>query len=274
MLPTAVNPVAAIDLVFFAGIMLSSAASLTCHVSGLLTRKSSGLFHNLPGNGYISMLQELEFQVLEVYRILDTAVAGFAARTELCCPEGCGHCCSSEKVEATVLECIPLAFALFRTLQAELILKRIEKDGDERRCVLYRPDYTEAGLWGCTQYKYRAVVCRLFGFAGNPDRQGIPQLAMCRVMKEQAGGGSAVIKSDDAKSPMPLFVDAGLRITTLHPALGIVRLPINMALREALLKVGVMLAFTTPQISCLPDDHEEPPNKPMFPCPPVGRRAA
>ncbi|GAB6190432.1 hypothetical protein [Desulfocastanea catecholica] len=220
------------------------------------------------------MLQELEFQVLEVYRVLDTAVAGFAARTGLCCPEGCGHCCLSEQVEATVLECIPLAFALFRSLQAELILKRIEKTGLERGCVLYRPDYTEAKLWGCTQYRCRPVVCRLFGFAGNPDRQGIPRLARCRVMKEQASGGPATVKIDATESPMPLFVDAGLRITTLHPALGTVRLPINMALRQALLKVGIILALTTPQIPCLPDDHEQPPDKPMFPCPPVGRRAA
>lgn len=220
------------------------------------------------------MLQELEFQILEVYRVLDTAVAGFAARTGLCCPEGCGHCCSSEKVEATVLECIPLAFELFRSLQAELILKRIEKGGDERRCVLYRPDYTEAGLWGCTQYRYRVVVCRLFGFAGNPDRDGMGRLAMCRVMKEHTGGWSATIKIDDAANPMPLFVDAGFRITTLHPALGTVRLPINMALREALLKVGIMLALTTPWVSGLPGDHEEPPNKPMFPCSTAGRRAA
>ncbi len=220
------------------------------------------------------MLQELEFQVLEVYRILDAAVAGFAARTGLCCPDGCGHCCSSEKVEATVLECIPLAFALFRSLQAELILKRLENDGHERRCVLYRPDYTEAGVGGCTQYQYRAVVCRLFGFAGNHDRTGLPQLAMCRVMKERTRGGPATIKIDDAESPMPLFVDAGLRITTLHPALGTVRLPINMALREALLKVGIMLALTTPRTPSVLSDHEEPPNKPMFPCPPLGRRAA
>ena len=136
------------------------------------------------------MLQELADQVLELYRDLDKAVAGFASRTGLSCPEGCGHCCLSEKVEATVLECIPLAFELFRTFQAEFILKRLEKNGDERRCILYRPDYTEAGLWGCTQYKHRAVVCRLFGFSGNPDREGIPRLAMCRVMKEKSGAAA------------------------------------------------------------------------------------
>lgn len=220
------------------------------------------------------MLQELEFQVLEVYKILDAAVAGFAARTGLSCPEGCGHCCSSEKVEATVLECIPLAFELFRSFQAELILKRLLRNEHNRQCVLYRADYTASGKWGCTQYQHRAVVCRLFGFAGNRDREGLPQLAMCRIMKEEAQTCGSAIPVDDLHSPMPLFVDAGLRITTLHPGLGTVRMPINKALREALLKVGMMLDLTAPTTVSIRDDHEDPPNKPMLPSSPVGRRAA
>jgi Fe-S-cluster containining protein len=220
------------------------------------------------------MLHGLEFQVLEVYRELDAAVAGFAARTGLSCPDGCGRCCSSEKVEATVLECIPLAFELFRTLQAELILKRLQRDGHDRRCVLYRADYTEAGLWGCTRYRHRAVVCRLFGFAGNPDRHGVPRLAMCRVMKERIGDSPTIVAIDDPNSPMPLFVDAGLRITILHPGLGTTRLPINTALREALLKVGMVLDLTASTGHGPPGDHEDPPNNPMFPCPALGRRAA
>lgn len=220
------------------------------------------------------MLRELAFQVVEVYRILDRAVAGFAARTGLCCPDGCGDCCRSEKVEATVLECLPLAFELFYTLQAELILKRLEKNNAQKQCVLYRPDYTAAGLWGCTQYRHRAVVCRLFGFAGNRDRLGNAQLAMCRVMKQKTRVNAYEIDLDDPHAPLPLFTDAGLRITALHPGLGTVRMPINMALREALLKVGMLLELSGATISDQPFDHEQPPTKPLVPHSPPGRRAA
>jgi len=218
------------------------------------------------------MHQELASQVLELYRDLDKAVAGFATRTGLFCPTGCGQCCSSEKVEATVLECLPLAFELFRTLQAELILKRLEKNGDEKRCILYRPDYSEAGLWGCTQYPYRAVVCRLFGFAGNPDREGKARLAMCRVMKQNNLQGATCL--DDPEAPMPLFVDAGMRITALHPGMGTRRMPINEALREALLKVGMLLDFASPQQHGSSDDPEHPSNNPLLPSNPLGRKAA
>jgi Fe-S-cluster containining protein len=221
------------------------------------------------------MLQELEFQVLEVYRGLDETVAGFAARTGLACPRGCGHCCRSEKVEATVLECIPLAYELFRTFQAELILKRLLKNGDERRCVLYRSDFTEAGLWGCSHYRHRSVVCRLFGFAGNRDRDGIPRLAMCRVMKDSRGPEAAALGGDDGDASLPLFSEAGLRITALHPALGVARMPINMALREALQKVGMALdlAASVPPVPA-EDPDEHPPDKPIFPITPFTRRAA
>lgn len=187
------------------------------------------------------MLRQLEYRVLAVYRDLDAAVAAFAARTGLGCPRGCGHCCRSEEVEATVLECIPLAFELFRAAQAELLLDRLEKIGDDPRCALYRSDYTEAGLWGCSQYHFRPVVCRLFGFAGNRDRDGIPRLAMCRVMKERSGPAAAGPAMADGDAPMPLFSDAGLHITALHPGLGTVRMPINTALSEALRKVGMAI---------------------------------
>lgn len=220
------------------------------------------------------MLQELDFQVLEVYRGLDVAVADFAARTGLACPQGCGHCCRSEKVEATVLECIPLAFELFRTFQAELILKRLEKDCDERRCILYRSDFTEAGLWGCSQYRFRPVVCRLFGFAGNRDRGGIARLAMCRIMKEGAGPGACALVVDDGDISLPLFSDAGLRITALHPGLGVARMPVNTALREALQKVGMVLDLADPAPPVEQSDPDHPPDKPVFPIPRFKRRAA
>lgn len=187
------------------------------------------------------MLQELESQVLAVYRLLDAAVAAFAGRTGLSCPQGCGHCCLSETVEATILECIPLAFALFRTAQAETVLQLLAASGNDQRCVLYRPDLTQAVLWGCGQYGTRTVVCRLFGFAGNPGRDGLGRLALCRVMKASAGPEQPAVVAEDFLAPMPLFVDAGLRITALNPGLGTTRLPINAALLQALMKVGMIL---------------------------------
>lgn len=219
------------------------------------------------------MLNELEQQVMAIYQLLDEEVTAFAQKTELCCPQGCGECCNSEKVEATILECIPLAFELFRTCQAELLLKRLERNIDEKQCILFRPDFIEKGEWGCTQYQHRALICRMFGFAGNRDRSGNPLLAMCRIMKP----GRETFKYDlsDERAPMPLFTDAGMRITALHPSFGAKRLPINQALTQTLYKVGIYLDMTEPReglaSSLTPD---LPPDKPMFPVGKSRRRAA
>ncbi|MFH0781795.1 MAG: hypothetical protein V2B20_07540 [Pseudomonadota bacterium] len=98
-----------------------------------------------------------------------------------------------------------------------MILKWLEKNGDEKRCVLYRSDHTDAGLWGCSQYRNWTVVCRLFGFAGNRDRTGIPRLVMCRVMKERLRPGTIAEALKHEDLVMPLFSEAGSTYNSPSP---------------------------------------------------------
>lgn len=185
------------------------------------------------------MLQELESQILELYGEVDRAVNRYRRATGLSCPGGCVQCCNSEKVEATAAEMLPLAYHLFRTNQAELLMKQLEIE-EGKQCLLFRPELSTTASGGCSQYPYRALVCRLFGYAGNHDRNGRPQLARCREMKQ--------LPSEDLlnknMTAMPLFTTYGIAITALHPALGTRRQPINEALYTALAKVGLFLAFT------------------------------
>ena len=218
------------------------------------------------------MLVDLEKQILEIYKLLDSEITVFAQRTGLTCPEGCGHCCVSEKVEATVLEFIPMAFELFRTNQAEFLLKRLERNNTSKQCILFRQDLMKSGKWGCTQYRHRVLICRLFGFAGNRDRRGNLQLAMCRIMKP--GREHFEYDLSDPNGPMPIFTDAGMRITAMNPLLGSRRLPINHALMEALSKVGMYLDLTHPSNHKKSVDPEMPPETPLFPENSPRRRAA
>ncbi|EFK12360.1 conserved hypothetical protein [delta proteobacterium NaphS2] len=210
-----------------------------------------------------------------LYGELDRQVAVFSAASGLHCPQGCGDCCRSEKVEATVLEMLPLAFHLFRTSQAELLVKRLEKDPEVKQCLLYRADFCLQGMWGCSQYLHRGLVCRLFGFAGNRDRTGKPQLARCRVMKSVEG---PVVEEHLPVGMMPLFSEAGMRITTLNPTLGTDRLPINRAILYSLYKVGIYLDMKHMKYAEHPDGSTDkptsPPSKPFFPSSAAPRRAA
>jgi Fe-S-cluster containining protein len=213
------------------------------------------------------MLLELEKQVLELYRKADSAVSRYRSAAGLFCPTGCVECCRSKKVEATVLEMVPLAFHLFRTNQAELLIKRMERE-EGVECILFRADLLGSLGGGCSQYSHRALVCRLFGFAGNNDRNGVARLALCRVMRE-----SLKRENDRFESPyLPIFQMYGLAITALHPSLGARRLPINQALLQALLKIGLAIDLgelcLTPKNIDFPDD--TPDTRPFSP----NRRAA
>lgn len=176
---------------------------------------------------------DLAGQVTALYTRLDREVAAFAAASRLSCPQGCGACCLSETVEATVVEMLPLALELLRTGEGEKLLAELTADTRNRRCILYRQEWTEQGRWGCSPYPHRPVVCRLFGFAGNLDRHGNPRLALCRVMKAAGVDGERLIL-DNWQSPMVRFATAGLAVRGIHPDLGREALPINEALRRAI----------------------------------------
>ena len=218
------------------------------------------------------MLQELADSVMVLYAGVDRQTAVFAAVAGLYCPPGCGDCCRSEEVEATVLEMLPLAFHLFSTGQAELLIKRLEKDPEVKPCLLYRPDFCQQGMWGCSHYPHRALVCRLFGFAGIRDRTGNPQLAQCKVMKK---GGTPVVGENLPAGKMPLFAEAGMRMTGLNPFLGTARLPINRAILYSLYKVGIYLDMKHAELAHGSTDRPTvPPSKPLLPSSPAPRKAA
>lgn len=170
-----------------------------------------------------------------------------------------------------MLELLPLAFHLFSTNQAELLIKRLEKQPDPRRCILFRPDLSEPGGGGCSQYPFRAMVCRLFGFAGTNDRLGSPRLAHCRVMRKISPPPAEGRRHRDELPNIVLFYDYGIAITSLHLDFGTIRRPINIAIREALLKVGLFLELTASSATCQRSDQPpaEPPGTPFRP-----RRAA
>ncbi len=165
-----------------------------------------------------------------------------------------------------------MAFQLFRTSQAELLLKRLERGLDDKQCILFRPDLIEKGQWGCTQYQHRGIICRLFGFAGNRDKSGNPVLAMCKIMKP--GRENFSYSPGEDVTPMPIFADAGMRVTSLNPSLGSLRLPINQALMQAIYKVGIYLEMAVPKTAEHQSAPELPPDTPVFPLGTSRKRAA
>ncbi|MDD2463042.1 MAG: YkgJ family cysteine cluster protein [Desulfobulbus sp.] len=188
-------------------------------------------------------LHQLRIRVMALLQELDARTAQFRTVSGLQCPTGCGACCLSDKVEATVLELLPLAISLMGSEAGDRLIERLSQPGLAAHCVLYDP----AGLDGhCSAYAHRGVVCRLFAFAGNLDRDRVPQLAACKVMRlvspEMVSRAEALIALEP--SLLPIFSEAGIRLSAMDPGLGTRRLPINEALREAMAKVEVMRLYT------------------------------
>ena len=101
-------------------------------------------------------------------------------------------------------------------------------------CVILDESQEGAGL--CSQYPYRGLICRLFGFAARRNKFGKRELVTCTVIKTQQEGSyvSAESALGDEGQQVPVFTDYYERLRNLDPNLGGDLMPINQAIRRAL----------------------------------------
>ena len=108
-----------------------------------------------------------------LFEELNGEIAWFRLEVGLKCPGACGYCCENSVVETTELEMLPMALELVRRGEAEKFYEAGEKMDFDGRCVLYEPDLDRPGNGRCGRYNLRPLICRLFGFSGNPDKNGV-----------------------------------------------------------------------------------------------------
>jgi Fe-S-cluster containining protein len=179
--------------------------------------------------------------VRAIYRRLDRKLTAFRRRSGLACLPGCGECCRSTEVEATVLELLPLALDLCRRGKAEEILDRLRGSEEPERCLLFseRPLGRSGGH--CTAYSWRPLLCRLFGFSSMENREGRPELVACRLVRAADPGltEEAAVAAAQGRPAAPLMRDCSMAVYRLDPVLGSGALPVNVALRQALERVAL-----------------------------------
>ncbi|MBN1626958.1 MAG: YkgJ family cysteine cluster protein [Deltaproteobacteria bacterium] len=176
-------------------------------------------------------------EILEVYYGFDRTIASFQSATGMRCPPGCSLCCRGWPVETTVMELLPLAREIYLREEDEMIMSAIfEKDQrHDPSCVLIKNVLTKGEAGACGYYKFRPLVCRLFGFASRRNKRGGIELMTCRVIKENA---PAEVKRAEIALlqglSLPVYQDAFMRISYMKPNTGSRMLPINNALKEAI----------------------------------------
>lgn len=180
-------------------------------------------------------------RVNEVERLfveLDAEINVFQAKTTLTCLSGCGRCCTHNQVDASPLEFLPWAYHLFINGEAQNVLEQII-EGSSDICHVYSPvGELSKGKGNCSNYPFRGLICRLFGYGANSDKYGKLRLATCSLIKENQALAFHNAETLIAEGlPVPVFTHYYMRLSQIDFQLGKTIVPINLALKMALEEV-------------------------------------
>jgi uncharacterized protein len=192
----------------------------------------------------IDFYEKISREVLRLFLCADQDIARFANSTGMQCVPGCGHCCESVEVEATVLELIPWAMSVY---QMEDIDNWIRKASDRQfsgQCIFYQPDENKPGQGRCAFYQYRPLECRLFGFAAVRNKQGKKNLVTCAFIKKVMGKKFQTIAAHiNEDLPVVMMPDYVARLSQIDYGLGVKLFPINHAIIEALQRLALLAQY-------------------------------
>lgn len=136
------------------------------------------------------------------------------------------------------MEFLPWAFYLFLNGKAEGTLVKLNQKTNTN-CHLYRPlSVLDSNNGSCSNYRYRGLICRLFGYAANRDKYGQLRMATCKIIKENQQENYNNTEEAISKGLyVPVFTDYYMRLTQIDNRLATTLLPINEALKIAIEEV-------------------------------------
>lgn len=180
--------------------------------------------------------------VESLFSKLEQETTQFEQSSGLSCISGCGKCCTSPNIEASPLEFLPWAFHLFLNGEAENTIIQLNKN-KSATCSIYKP-LSIINQGRCSNYKYRGLICRLFGFAANSDKYGNLRLATCKIIKEgQVDKYNSTTEAITKGLYIPVFTEYYMQLNQIDFNLANIILPINKALKMALEEVLQYYAY-------------------------------
>lgn len=180
--------------------------------------------------------------VEDLFLQLEQVSTQFQRSSGIGCVSGCGKCCTYPNIEASPLEFLPWAFHLFLNGEAEKTLLLLNRS-THLNCFVYKPlSISDQGR--CSDYKYRGLICRLFGFAANTDKYGKLRLATCKIIKEgQRDNYNKTAEAITKGLSIPVFTEYYMQLNQIDFHLGNIILPVNKALKMALEEVLQYYAY-------------------------------
>jgi len=188
--------------------------------------------------------------VEKLYKELQQAISQFQEETGLHCISGCGHCCQKPDIEATVLEFLPFAYQLYIDGKAYEWLEQMENRQQDAHCALFHPLHINQQKGMCSEYTYRGLICRLFGFSATINKYGQPVLSTCKIIKtEQATAYQNANEAIRQGLPIPVMRNYYSKLANIDHRLTEKLYPINQAILYAIQTVLAYYAYRGKRVS-------------------------
>jgi Fe-S-cluster containining protein len=180
--------------------------------------------------------------LLRLYRQADRETQHFRKLSKVHCPSLCGYCCATANVQTSTLEMLPLAVELWSTNKADFWLKKLNRTPSKRKCVFFHQHKTDRFKGRCQAYSLRPLICRLFGFSFNKNKDGGFAYGGCKIIKKRYPKTMQNINKMLSRHPrLKKMSDFSIRLFGLGSPLDQKLIPINQALRIAIEKIGFIL---------------------------------
>ncbi len=173
---------------------------------------------------YLIQFRAKTNQVLELFKRFDQQIESIRSNLPSC-PYGCRDCCMvpSRNIEASILEFFPLVLHWYDEGVIHQMYEQYKEIADDDVCALLQPDHLILPQGGCTVYKYRPLVCRIFGSSRLVRKNKMDFLA-CKKLKNE------IVEP----AILPLATDFHDQLLLIDPYLSTRKHSINEALKRAL----------------------------------------
>lgn len=124
-------------------------------------------------------------KIKAVAKILEEAekqTSLFGTRNNITCIAGCGKCCITPNIEASPLEFLPAAFALYKLGRIDEYYEKILMLEKGSHCIFFIPPVDDGE--NCTFYPYRGLICRVFGYSTRVSKNNNLEMITCAIIKQ------------------------------------------------------------------------------------------
>lgn len=180
----------------------------------------------------------------DIYKRIDHAQTNWISATPWHCPEGCGTCCEHFEPDVLEIEALYLAAWLLDNKTDEEIQDVLTINSTLAGCILRLNE----GPWRCSVYGGRPLICRLFAFSGDRDKEGQVRFRPCAELFRPESGLQAHHVYTEKEILLlfgqlpPVMNDLARQAVSIFPS-STETLPLRIALPRALSKILMLKKY-------------------------------